>query len=128
MVIYGVALLSICMFVGMYLGDALGVLLGVKANVGGVGFAMLFLVLICEHLTNTGKLSKPTESGVRFWSNMYIPIIVAMAMRQDVLAAFSGGIVAIVAGLGAVAAVFALVRPISALADKSTDWDKGLEG
>ena len=45
MVIYGVALLSICTLIGMFAGDLLGQLIGVKANVGGVGFAMLLLIL-----------------------------------------------------------------------------------
>ncbi len=128
MVIYGVSLLSICMFAGMFVGMALGQILGVKANVGGVGFAMLFLVLLCERLMSKDQLSKAAQSGIKFWSAMYIPIIVAMAMRQNVVAAFSGGVVAIVAGLGACAAVFALVRPIASLADKSVDWDKDVEG
>jgi hypothetical protein len=41
MVIYGVALLSICMLAGVFVGDLLGDLIGVQANVGGVGIAML---------------------------------------------------------------------------------------
>src|SRR3954462_4401703 len=40
MVVYGVALLSACMLVGMFVGDLLGMAIGVKANVGGVGIAM----------------------------------------------------------------------------------------
>ena len=43
MVIYGVALLSFCMLVGVFVGDILGKLIGVQANVGGVGIAMLLL-------------------------------------------------------------------------------------
>ena len=35
MIIYGVALLSVCLLVGMYTGGLLGALLGVSANVGG---------------------------------------------------------------------------------------------
>ncbi len=42
MAIYGVMLLSVCMFVGVLLGDILGVAVGVNSNIGGVGFAMLF--------------------------------------------------------------------------------------
>ena len=45
MIVYGVALLSACLILGMLLGEALGVVLNVEANVGGVGIAMLFLVL-----------------------------------------------------------------------------------
>ena len=45
MVIYGVALLSFCMLVGIFAGDLLGDLIGVQANVGGVGIAMLLLII-----------------------------------------------------------------------------------
>ena len=44
MVIYGVALLAFCMLMGVFLGDLLGQLLGVQANVGGVDIAMLLLI------------------------------------------------------------------------------------
>ena len=46
MVIYGVALLSFCMLVGIWAGDILGQLIGVEANVGGVGIAMLLLIVL----------------------------------------------------------------------------------
>jgi malonate transporter MadL subunit len=45
MIIYGVALLAACLLTGLYLGELLGQLLGVQANVGGVGLAMLLLVM-----------------------------------------------------------------------------------
>jgi len=45
MIIYGVALLSTCLVIGMLIGQALGAALGIDANVGGVGIAMLLLVL-----------------------------------------------------------------------------------
>ena len=48
MIIYGVALLSACLVAGMLVGEYLGVLLGVEANVGGVGIAMLLLVVACN--------------------------------------------------------------------------------
>ena len=46
MVIYGVAILALCTVVGAVLGDLLGIAIGVKANVGGVGIAMVLLVAI----------------------------------------------------------------------------------
>ena len=83
MIIYGVALLSACLVAGMLIGEGLGIILGVEANVGGVGIAMLFLVLAC----NSERFSALTEgaagSGVKFWSAMYIPIVVAMAAQQN---------------------------------------------
>ena len=109
MAIYGTALLALCLLVGSILGKLLGYLVGVDANVGGVGIAMLLLILICGRLQNAGRLPKPTEQGVLFWSSIYIPVVVAMAASQNVVKAISGGPVAILAGVLAVAVCFALV-------------------
>lgn len=99
MVIYGVALLSACFLAGNFLGDILGALLHVKANVGGVGFAMLFLILLSNKGIDAGWLDKKSQEGIAFWSAMYIPIVVAMSSIQNVVAAISGGAVAILGGL-----------------------------
>ena len=40
MVIYSVALLAFSMLLGTYLGDLIGVLIGVQANVGGGGWVL----------------------------------------------------------------------------------------
>jgi len=108
-VIYGVALLSFCMLAGVFVGDVLGELIGVQANVGGVGFAMLLLIVLSNLSSRRFKLKPMTESGIGFWSAMYIPIVVAMAARQDVIAALSSGWMAIIAGVAAVAASFAMI-------------------
>jgi hypothetical protein len=63
MIIYGLMLMGLCMFAGLIVGDLLGLLLGISANIGGVGFAMLFLVVISQKLTEKGLLSKPAEQG-----------------------------------------------------------------
>jgi malonate transporter MadL subunit len=97
----------------MFLGDLLGVALGVDANVGGVGIAMLFLILIADTLIKRGRLKPVTRDGVVFWSAIYIPVIVAMAARQNVVAALDGGVMAFVAGALAVVACFLLVPVIS---------------
>lgn len=109
MVIYGVALLSICMLAGVFVGDLLGDLIGVQANVGGVGIAMLLLILLSNLSHQQLKLSPITETGVNFWNAMYIPIVVAMAASQNVLAAVSSGWMAIIAGTAAVVAAFLMV-------------------
>ena len=44
MIIYGTAILAACHLLGVYIGDLLGSLIGVKANVGGVGLAMMLLI------------------------------------------------------------------------------------
>jgi len=109
LVIYGVALLSFCMLVGVFVGDLLGQWLGAQANVGGVGIAMLLLIVLSNLSKKEFHLSAPTEAGVNFWSAMYIPIVVAMAAKQNVVAALSGGWMAIVAGVAAVAVSFAVI-------------------
>ncbi|MDH4125952.1 MAG: malonate transporter subunit MadL [Gammaproteobacteria bacterium] len=109
MVIYGVALLSFCMLVGVFAGDLLGQLLGVQANVGGVGIAMLLLIYLTSLQDSRLHLGSPTRSGIHFWSAMYIPIVVAMAAKQNVIAALSSGWMAIIAGVAAVVASFALI-------------------
>ncbi|MDD9891033.1 MAG: malonate transporter subunit MadL [Gammaproteobacteria bacterium] len=113
MIVYGVALLSACLILGMLIGEALGVALNVEANVGGVGIAMLFLVFA----SNSEKFKSLTEgaagSGINFWSAMYIPIVVAMAARQNVAAAVDGGMLALLAGVAAVVVSFALVPVLS---------------
>ncbi len=109
MVIYGVALLSFCMLVGMYLGDMLGSFIGVQANVGGVGIAMLLLIVLANVKRKGFQIGGVTEKGIHFWSAMYIPIVVAMAAKQNVIAALSSGWVAIVAGVAAVVISFGFI-------------------
>lgn len=113
MVIYGVALLSFCMLVGVFLGDVLGDLIGVQANVGGVGIAMLLLIILSNLSHSKFSLGDPTEKGIGFWSAMYIPIVVAMAAKQNVIAAVSSGWLAIIAGVAAVAVSFAMIPILS---------------
>lgn len=113
MIIYGVALLSACLVAGMLIGEGLGIILGVEANVGGVGIAMLFLVLACNSERFRSLTEGAAGSGVKFWSAMYIPIVVAMAAQQNVAAAIDGGVLAITAGVAAVAVSFALVPALS---------------
>ena len=115
MAIYGTALLSICLIVGLMVGRFLGMLVGVDANVGGVGIAMLLLILICDTLQRSGRLQPPSRQGILFWSSIYIPIVVAMAASQNVIAAIKGGPLAIIAGILVVIFSFVLVPLISRL-------------
>jgi malonate transporter MadL subunit len=109
MVIYGVAVLSISLLAGLFAGELLGRAIGVDANVGGVGIAMLILVVLASRSGRRLQLAPITAQGITFWSAMYIPIVVAMAARQNVVAAVSGGALALLAGTLAVAGGFALV-------------------
>ena len=121
MVIYGVSILAGCMIAGLFLGDLLGHAIGVQANVGGVGIAMLLMILLSDKLRKAGKLSPVSEQGIVFWSSIYIPVVVAMAAKQNVLAALKGGPAAILAGAGAVLVCFALVPIISRVGDQPED-------
>ncbi len=105
--IFGVALLSICTLVGVFIGDLLGVLLGVKANVGGVGLAMMLLIAARYWLHRRGALSHGVKLGIEFWGTMYIPIVVAMAAQQNVVAALRAGPLVLVSAFGTVIACFA---------------------
>jgi malonate transporter MadL subunit len=119
MVVYGVALLAFCLLLGTYLGELLGVAIGVKANVGGVGIAMLLLIILSNLSAKKFHLKPLTESGIGFWSAMYIPIVVAMAAKQNVIAAVSSGWLAVIAGVGAVLVSFAMIPVLSRLAGES---------
>ncbi|GJE71207.1 malonate transporter subunit MadL [Methylorubrum podarium] len=107
MTILGVALLALCTLVGVFLGDLLGILLDVKANVGGVGIAMMLLIAARVWLMRQDRLGHATKLGVEFWASMYIPIVVAMAAQQNVVAAVSGGPIVIIAAVGSVLLCFA---------------------
>lgn len=113
MAIYGVAILAGCFLVGMFFGELIGTLMGVDSNVGGVGIAMLLLIVIVDKLQKKGMLSKPAQSGLAFWNAMYIPIVIAMAASQNVLGALTGGPLAIVAGIAVVAISWAAVPLLS---------------
>lgn len=126
MVIYGVALLAGCYMAGNVIGDVLGALLGVKANIGGVGFAMLFLIIISSWAQQKGIMKAPEEQGIKWWSAMYIPVVVAMSSIQNVAAALSGGVVAILGGLLAVAIGFLLIPVLSGKKSKETVSEESL--
>lgn len=119
MVLYGVAALALCMLSGTIVGELLGVVLGIDANVGGVGFAMIMLIFATDWLRRKGKFPKATEQGVLFWSAMYIPIVIAMASIQNVATAITGGPMAILAGLGALVAGAALVPVLAKIGEPS---------
>lgn len=99
MVIYGVALLAACTLIGVCVGEGLGLALGIRADIGGVGFAMIALIAARAALKARGWLGRGVTGGVEFWSAMYIPIIVAMAAQQDVVAAIGSGPMVVLASL-----------------------------
>jgi malonate transporter MadL subunit len=113
MPIYGSALLALCLLTGLTVGRLIGALLGVDADIGGVGIAMILLILGCDASQRRGLMKAPTESGIVFWGQMYVPIVVAMAASQNVRGALSGGVMAALAGLSGVGLCFALVAVLA---------------
>jgi len=110
--IYGTAILAACYLVGLTLGELLGAWMGIKANVGGVGLAML-LLLIARWVLRRRDADKPLLSGVQFWGGMYIPVVVATALQLDVHKALGAGFVALLAAVITVLACGLLVRWIN---------------
>ena len=110
MIIYGTALLAICHLLGDYFGNTLGMLLGVKANVGGVAISMILLILSKELLAKKGYLPKSTQFGVLYWSGMYIPIVVAMSAGQNVVAALSGGMLGLIVSVASLIGTVLVIR------------------
>lgn len=125
MAIYGTALLAACVLAGLFVGSVLGSLLGIKANVGGVGFAMIFLILSSEYLRERGWLPEPSRQGIQFWSAIYIPVVVAMAAQQNVVGALKGGPAAILAGVLASVVCFALIPLVARIGGSSESGTAG---
>lgn len=128
MAIKGTALLALCTLLGAALGELLGKLLHVQANVGGVGLAMLLLMAARTWLARHGWLSPAFRLGVEFWAFLYIPIVVAMAAQQNVRAALSGGPMVVVSGFAVVGTCFLLVALVGKLAGDAEGEELGYAG
>jgi malonate transporter MadL subunit len=134
MIIYGTALLALCHLLGIFLGDLLGAVLGAKTNVGGVGIAMILLICARLWLHKRGLMPEHTEMGVGFWGAMYIPVVVAMAASQNVVAALRGGPVALLAAFASVAACACCIallnhneRPVAAQEAADADTESAMD-
>lgn len=99
MKIYGVAILATCFLAGQFIGTVLGYWMDIPGSMGGVAFAMFFLIIFNEQIKKKGYFEVQTESGIMFWNAMYIPIVIAMSATQNVKVALSGGWVAITVGI-----------------------------
>lgn len=119
MIIYGVAILAFSYLSGQLCGEYLGELLGVNANVGGVGFAMIILLFFKEWLQRKRWLDLEFENGVGFWNKMYIPVIIAMSASQNVIVAVSSGFLVLVVGFIPVVAAFFTLPYLIKLSQKS---------
>jgi malonate transporter MadL subunit len=97
--IYGIALLAFSFLVGQWMGTLLGHWIGINSNVGGVGFAMIILILTKEVFQRKGWFKPELEYGVDFWGKLYIPVVVAMAASLNVKVAVTSGSLAVAAGI-----------------------------
>lgn len=113
--IYGVATLAACFLIGRIIGELLGQWIGIDANVGGVGFSMILLIFSMQWLHKLPGRDELLESGVVFWSNLYIPVIVAMSASQNVSGAMATGLIAVLTGVVPTVICFLLVPLVSKL-------------
>lgn len=118
MLIYGVAVLAGCYIAGQVTGEILGRLLHIDANVGGVGFAMLYLILVNQWMQKRNLFTPEMEKGILFWSQLYIPVIVAMSAIQNVKAALSSGLIAVLAGIVPTVICFMLIPLIAKMSKR----------
>lgn len=121
--IYGVALLAACAFLGSLVGNLLGLLTGLNSDIGGVGFAMFFLLLATNSKKISSRLPKGSSEGIGFWKEMFIPVVIAMAASQNVYKAISGGWLALIAGVAVVLVSFLLIPVFNKLAPQSAEQD-----
>ena len=119
--IYGVALLSGCMLIGSIVGNLLGLWTGLNSDIGGVGFAMILLLI----LTNSKKVNKLLPEGyvkgINFWKEMFIPVIIAMSASQNVVSALDGGVLALVLGVGVVVIMLLLIPVFNMFSPKNNE-------
>ena len=107
--IYGVALLAGCIFIGSFIGNLIGLWTGLGSDVGGVGFAMILLLIATNSKTVNKILPTNYKKGIDFWKEMFIPVIIAMSASQNVVSALEGGVLALVLGVGVVVVMLLLI-------------------
>lgn len=125
--IYGVALLAGCMFAGSFIGNLLGLLTGLNSDIGGVGFAMLLLLVATNSKTVNKIMPKGYTKGVEFWKEMFIPVIIALSASQNVVSALDGGILALVAGVGVVVVMLLLIPVFNKFLPKTVEEGENKE-
>lgn len=124
MALYGTALIGACLLIGNLLGTLLGQITGLNANIGGVGFASVLLILVTI-VRPLDKMHPRTVEGIRFWQSMFLPAVVAMSASQDVIHALDGGLTALLAGFLPAVAGFLLVPVLSGRAKERKQAHKG---
>lgn len=107
MIIYGISLVSLCVIIGEFIGISIGYITGLNVDVGGIGIAMILLMLISNYFSSKGyKFHELTEIGIKIWSLLYIPIFFAMISKLNVYLAFSSGIIPVLISVFVVLLMF----------------------
>ena len=119
--IWATTWIAASMFAGNAVGTLLGAAVGVDMNVGGIGFSVLFLLMLTETLKKQGRFFPQAEKGMHFWREVYAMAIVAMAASQDVYSALSKGAIAILAGIAPVLLVIVIVACLARMQAKKED-------
>ena len=81
----------------------------------------LVCVVLSDWMKKKNFFHVEYESGIGFWTSMYIPIVIAMASIQNVHAALSSGAVALVAGTVATCLCFFLIPMLTKLTKKNAE-------
>lgn len=118
--IYGVALLSGCMLIGSFIGNLIGLWTGLGSDVGGVGFAMILLLIATNSKTINKILPPNYTKGINFWKEMFIPVIIAMSASQNVVSALDGGVLALTLGVGIVVLMLLLIPVFNMFSPKES--------
>ena len=84
--IYSLVTLALCMLLGKYIGTCFGTLVGINADVGGVGFAILLLLFVGNFPKFTFTKNQDFIQGMNFWKKMYIPVVVALEVHGSHIA------------------------------------------
>ena len=84
---------------------------------------MLLLIVFHDFLQKRHFFPAESEKGVLFWSQMYIPVIVAMSATQNAALAIHSGVLALLAGIIPVFMCFACIPFISKLSSQKLSRD-----
>jgi len=111
-IIFGFGVVSFFYILGKFIGMNIGALIGV-GDVGGVAFAMLGVVILSCTKFWKFKVDEKIKNGLVIASDLYLPIIVAMVFKTNIMGAFKVGPLAILAGLAAIVTGLLLVNLVA---------------
>ena len=84
--VYSLVTLALCMLLGKYIGTCFGTLVGINADVGGVGFAILLLLFVGNSKLFPFTKRKDFIDGMNFWKKMSYICFLAVKKQKFNLA------------------------------------------